>query len=205
MNKEQLLQSLQARGFPKKILEAFSKVPREEFIPEEIIDKAYEDTALPIGKGQTISQPYTIAIMLSELDPKTGQKILEVGSGCGYVLALLSEIVGKGGKVFGLEIVKELAEKSKENLHEYKNVRVLHKSGFEGFPDKAPFDRILISAAIREIPEPLISQLKVGGILVAPKGSRFEQDIIAIKRKSKAEFELLKRIPGFVFVPFIWE
>jgi len=203
MNKEQLLQSLQARGFPKKILEAFSKVPREEFIPEEIIDKAYEDTALPIGKGQTISQPYTIAIMLSELDPKTGQKILEVGSGCGYVLALLSEIVGKGGKVFGLEIVKELAEKSKENLHEYKNVRVLHKSGFEGFPDKAPFDRILISAAIREIPEPLISQLKVGGIIVAPKGSRFEQDIIAIKRKSKTEFELLKRIPGFIFVPFV--
>jgi len=203
MNKEQLLQSLQARGFPKKILEAFSKVLREEFIPEEIIDKAYEDTALPIGKGQTISQPYTIAIMLSELDPKTGQKILEVGSGCGYVLALLSEIVGKGGKVFGLEIVKELAEKSKENLHEYKNVRVLHKSGFEGFPDKAPFDRILISAAIREIPEPLISQLKVGGIIVAPKGSRFEQDIIAIKRKSKTEFELLKRIPGFIFVPFV--
>ena len=205
MNKQQLLDSLIEKGFPKRIVEAFSAVPRENFIQEEFSEKAYEDTALPIGHGQTISQPYTIALMLTHLDLKPGQKILEIGSGSGYVLALISEIVGKKGKVVGLEIVKELAEKSKENLEEYKNVKIFHKTGFHGFPDQSPFDRILLSAACRDIPEELMGQLKNGGILVAPQGSRFEQEIVVIKRRAKNEFEVLKKLPGFLFVPFVEE
>ena len=104
MNKEELLQNLTAKGFSKRVLDAFSKVPREKFVPYQFRGKAYEDTSLPIGHGQTISQPYTIALMLSELGAKSGEKVLEIGSGCGYVLALMSEIVGKKGKVFGFDI-----------------------------------------------------------------------------------------------------
>lgn len=203
MDKPQLLQNLTTKGFPKQVLDAFSKVPREKFVPYQFRGKAYEDTSLPIGHGQTISQPYTIALMLSELGVKRGEKVLEIGSGCGYVLALMSEMVGKKGKVFGMEIVGGLAEKSKENLEDYKNVKVFHKSGFEGFPEKAPFDRIILSAACRSIPEKLMSQLKEGGILVAPQGSRFEQEIVVIQRKTETEFEVLKKLPGFVFVPFV--
>ena len=118
MNKQQLLLSLKQKGFSKEILNAFSKIPRENFIPPQLKSKAYEDTALPIGKAQTISQPYTIAMMLSLLKLKPNQKVLEVGSGCGYVLALISEITKS--KVYGIEIIKELAEKSKQNLEMFK-------------------------------------------------------------------------------------
>lgn len=204
MNKSQLLESLEEKKFSKAILNAFYRAKRENFVPENVKDMAYEDTALPIGKGQTISQPYTIAMMLSLLDVEKGQKVLELGSGCGYVLALLSEMVGEQGKVFGVEVVKELAEKSKENLEDYNNIRVYNRNGSGGVEEEAPFDRILISAALRDIPEKIMAQLNPkGGILVAPKGSRFEQDLIAIQRNSKETFEMKERIPGFIFVPFI--
>ena len=203
MNKQELLNSLREKGFSKKIVDAFSRVKREDFTPRNIRAMAYEDTALPIGHGQTISQPYTIAVMLSLMDLKKSQKILEIGSGCGYVLALLSEIVGKNGKVYGVELVKELAIKSKEDLAGYRNITVYNKNGSEGLPEKARFDGIIISAALRDIPEKIMGQLKNNGIVVAPKGSRFEQELIAIQRKSESEFEIKKRIPGFIFVPFI--
>ena len=212
MDKLQLLQSLKQKNFPEEVIEAFSEVKREDFISEDLTEKAYDDTPLPIGQGQTISQPHTIAIMLSELNIKKGQKVLEIGSGSGYALSLLSELVGKGssskrsrteGKVFGIEIIPELVKMSKKNLRNYKNVKVFNQSGSDGFPEKAPFDRILISAAIHEIPEKLMAQLKVGGVLVAPKGSRFEQQIITIKRISETEF-MIKKLPGFfIFVPFV--
>jgi protein-L-isoaspartate(D-aspartate) O-methyltransferase len=204
MNKQQLLESLRKQGFSREILNAFYKVLREDFVPENIKDMAYEDNPLPIGNGQTISQPYTIAIMLSELDIIKGQKILELGSGCGYVLALMSEMVGDKGQVYGVEIVKPLAEKSKENLKDYKNIEVYNRNGAEGLSEKAPFDRILISAALHDIPEKIMGQLSEdGGILVAPKGSRFEQELVVIQRNSKTEFEKIKEIPGFIFVPFV--
>jgi len=108
MDKSQLIESLKMRGFSKEIISSFEKVRREDFVPEDMKKIAYEDTSLPIGEGQTISQPYTIAVMLSLLDLKKGQKILEIGSGCGYVLALVSELIGKGEKVYGIEIIKSL-------------------------------------------------------------------------------------------------
>lgn len=203
MNKFQLLQSLKQQGFSSQIINAFSKIPRENFIPPNLKPQAYEDTALPIGKSQTISQPYTIAMMFSLLELKKNQKVLEVGSGCGYVLALLSEIVGNKGKVFGIEIVKELAEKSKENLKDYRNIKVYNKNGSDGLKEKAPFDRILISAACKKIPKKLLSQLKDNGVIVAPVGIYgIEQSLVAMQRK-KDKSIIKKQIPGFVFVPFV--
>jgi protein-L-isoaspartate(D-aspartate) O-methyltransferase len=205
MDKLELIKSLEEKRFPKHVIDACSNVKRHDFIPYTLRTMAYDDSALPIGHGQTISQPYTIALMLSLLDLKPGQKVLEIGSGCGYVLALLSEIVGKKGRVFGIELINELAKKSKTLLSDYRNVRVFNRNGSKGLLEEAPFDRILISAALHDIPEVIIGQLKNNGILVAPKGSRFEQEIITIQRKSKAEFEIKKRLPGFIFVPFIGE
>lgn len=200
MNKTELLQSLKQRGFSKEILYAFSEVKRENFIPSKLKSHAYEDTALPVGKGQTISQPYTIGMMLSLLDLRKRQKILEVGSGCGYVLALISKITKE--KVFGIEIIKELVEKSKMNLKEYNNIEIYNRDGSRGLEEKAPFDRIIISAACKEIPKRLASQLKNNGIIVAPVGSKYEQSLIAFK-KIKKKLTIKKEIPGFVFVPFI--
>ncbi|GAJ18173.1 unnamed protein product, partial [marine sediment metagenome] len=164
--------------------------------------RAYEDMALPIGKGQTISQPYTIATMLSLLDLKKGQKVLEIGSGCGYVLALISKITGNKGKVFGVEIVKELAEKSKTNIKAYKNVKVYNRDGRQGLKEKSPFDRIIISAACGEIPKKILNQLKDKGIVVAPVGPQHWQSLVAIQRE-KDDFKIKEKLPGFVFVPFV--
>jgi len=202
MKKPQLLQTLKEKGFPEKIANAFEKVQRENFVPENAKKLAYENIALPIGNSATISQPSTIATMLLLLQLEKNQKVLEIGSGCGYVLALLSEIVGEKGKVFGIEVVKELAETSKENLKEYGNVEIFNKNGKNGLPEKAPFDRILISAALKKIPEEVLNQLKENGIVVAPLGSKSMQTLNSIKRV-KNEFITIKKIPGFVFVPFL--
>jgi len=200
MNKSQLLQSLKKKGFSDKILNAFSNVKRESFIPKQLKNIAYEDNALPIGNGQTISQPYTIAIMLQMLNLKPRQKVLEIGSGCGYVLALISKITKS--EVYGIEIIKELAEKSKQNLKDYPNISVYNRNGEEGLKEYAPFNRILISAAIKEIPKTILNQLEDKGVLVAPIGSNHSQDLIAIQRKNNSFIEK-QRIHGFVFVPFV--
>ncbi len=202
MNKQQLLQSLKEKGFSKKILNAFSEVKREEFVPEDLKNRAYEDNALRIGEGQTISQPYTIATMLSLLDLKKAQKVLEIGSGCGYVLALISELIGKKGKVYGVEIIKSLAEKSIENLKEYETIKIYNKNGREGLEEAAPFDRILISAGCEKVPDKILNQLKDKGILVAPVGSRYEQSLAVIQRKDN-KFRLKREIAGFIFVRFV--
>lgn len=202
MQKQNLLNSLKQKGFPRNILEAFSKVPRENFIPDNLKPHAYDDIALPIGQGQTISQPYTIAMMLDLMDLKKGQKVLEVGSGCGYVLALLSEMVGAEGNVFGIEIIKELAEQSKENLKDCKNVEVYNQNGKEGLKEHAPYDRILISAACGKIPDKLKEQLKNNGIIVAPVDSYGGQDLVAVQKDGNELIEK-KRVEGFRFVRFV--
>ena len=199
MNKTKLLNSLKKQGFSKEILDAFSKVKRENFISKKLKPYAYDDRALSIGEGQTISQPYTIAMMLSLLDLKKDQRVLEIGSGCGYVLALISTITQSN--VYSIEIVKELAEKSKKNLKNY-NVKVYNKNGAEGLEEKAPYDRILISAGCEKVPKKVLLQLKNNGILVAPVGPRIEQSLTVIQRK-KNKFIIKKEIPGFVFVPFV--
>jgi protein-L-isoaspartate(D-aspartate) O-methyltransferase len=202
MNKEQLISFLRKEGFEEKIVNAFEKIQREDFIRDNLKNLACENIALPITNDQTISQPSTIALALSLLKLKEKQKILEIGSGCGYVLALLSEIIGKEGKVYGIEIIKELAEDSKERLKNYENVEIFNKNGNKGLLERAPFDRILISAALEEIPKEILEQLNERGRIVAPIGPGFMQTLTTIKREGD-KFVVAKEVPGFIFVHFV--
>ncbi len=202
MDKTELLDSFRKQGFSEKIINAFAAVNRSDFIPPMIKFLAYEDTALPIGHGQTISQPQTVAVMLNLLHLKKDQKVLEVGCGSGYVLALMSEIVGENGKVYGLDIIRDLVERSRKPLYKYKNTQAFYGDGRFGMYEKAPFDRILISAAITSIPDALVGQLKDEGIIVAPIGSDNMQNLVSFK-KSKEGLTIIEQVPGFVFVKFI--
>jgi protein-L-isoaspartate(D-aspartate) O-methyltransferase len=196
MNKQQLINHLKQHNFPKPILEAINKVNRKKYIPEEFKKVAYLDNAQPIGHGQTISQPYTIAFMLFHLELKDNQKILEVGSGSGYVLDLISNI-SKNSRIFGIERIKSLAEKSKQILKNKNKIKIINKNGSKGLKEEAPFDRILVSASANQIPENLINQLKVGGILVIP----IKDSIIVLKKNNKEH--TIKEHYGFIFVPLI--
>lgn len=197
MDNSLLIDSLKRQNCEENIISAFQKVRREDFLPEHLKPYAYEDIALPLEDGSTTSQPSTIAFMLSLLDSKQNQKILEIGSGSGYVLALISEII-KNGKIYGLEINKNLAIKSANILKDDSNISVFHRSGSLGLPDFAPFDRILVSASFRDmrIPYQIAEQLKESGILIAPVKS----SIFKIK-KINGKFEE-KEYYGFAFVPF---
>lgn len=194
--KKELIDKLKKENFSKEILRAIRKVNRKKFVPDEFKEKSYDDIPLPIGFGQTISQPYTIAFMLTLLNLKNRQKILEIGSGSGYVLELLSEMC-PDSEIIGIEVVKELAEKSKKKLGKRKNIRIVNKNGATGFDEEAPFDRILVSASGREIPKGLINQLKYGGILVIP----IKNSIISLKKGRKKNF--IREFEGFSFVPLI--
>lgn len=202
MGKQQLINSLIHQGFSGQIINAFSEVKRENFIPNSLQHQSYDDIPLPIGKGQTISQPYTIATMFSLLDLKKSQNVLEIGSGCGYVLALLSNIVGKNRRVFGIEVIKELVDKARINLKDYSDIKLYNRNGAEGLSEHAPFDRIIISAALPKIPENLILQLKDNGIIVAPIGSRESQKLVKFQKVNE-KLIIKKEIDGFIFVPFI--
>lgn len=201
MNKEDLLKRIQTYCSKKEIINAFKEIQREEFVLKENKNEAYKDTALPIGYNQTISQPYTLSLMLELLDLKEGQKVLEIGSGSGYLLALISTIIKEKGKVYGIERVPELAKRSKEKLAKNKNIEIHCKNGALGHIENAPYDRIIISAAIKKVPQTILQQLKNKGKLVAPKGEQ-EQSLICIKREGE-NFKKIKEMPGFIFVPFI--
>jgi len=198
MLKDDLLSSLRQKGFSEDIITAFSKVKREDFIPDNLAPYSYEDIPLPIEVGSTISQPSTVAFMLNLLELKQGQKTLEIGSGSGYALALMSEII-KDGKIYGIEVIERLAVKSKSLLAQDSNIEVINRSGLNGLPEFSPFDRILVSASMpsKDFLNPMIEQLKDPGILVAP----VHQSIFQIKKENAVLTE--KEFPGFVFVPFI--
>jgi protein-L-isoaspartate(D-aspartate) O-methyltransferase len=198
MKKKDLIQQLKSQKFSKKIIEAFEKVDRSEFISKKHKKYSYHDIAIPIGKGQTISQPYTIAFMLTLLKLKNSQKILEVGTGSGYVLALINEI-SKNSEIYGIERIKELMERSKKILEDKKNIKVIQGDGSKGLPKVKGkgFDRILVSASAQEIPQKLVKQLKIRGILVAP----VRNSIIVVKKYSKKNE--IREYPGFRFVPLI--
>ena len=200
-----LVEQMQREGVLKNTLikNAFLSVPREKFFPEKYVRLSYDNNAFPIGSGQTISQPSTIAVMLELLDLQEGQKILEVGAGSAYVMALLSSIVGKKGKVFGIELLPELKERAEKNLGKAKcgkNVELLVADGCKGWPQKKPFDRILISAACKKIPEELGEQLAEKGKIVAPLGGSFSQEIVMLQ-KEKGRILEKERKCCFVFVP----
>ncbi len=196
MNKDELLASLRKKGFSEEIVSAFDKVKREDFVPQHLVGYAYEDMALPVMDGSTLSQPSTVAFMLNLLELKEDNKVLEIGSGSGYALALLSEIVSKG-KVYGIEIIQELGVKSKEYLKDKTNVEILIRDGSKGLPEYAPFDRILISASAKEVPRHLLTQMSENSILVAA----VNQSIFQIKKTKEGIIE--KEFPGFAFVPLV--
>lgn len=196
MDKEQLIAHLKQQGYSNEITNAFANVERKEFALEHLLAYAYEDIALPIEEGATLSQPSTIAFMLKLLDLKPGQKILEIGSGSGYALALMSEI-SKGAKIYGLELIKKLAVKSKRILKDKQNITIINKNGFHGLSKFAPYDRILVSASADAIPFHLLTQLNDPGILVLP----VKQSIFCIKKENNNIIE--KEYPGFAFVPLV--
>jgi len=181
-------------------LDAMKKVPRHKFVPPNLLDRAYDDGPLPIGYGQTISQPYIVAYMTAVIDPKPDQKILEIGTGSGYQAAILAEIIDS---VFTIEIVTELYKSSEKILKElgYKNVLCKNADGYYGWKKYAPFDAIIVTAAAEYIPPPLIEQLKDGGKMIIPVGSPFLNQTLILVEKNNEEITTTSLLP-VRFVPF---
>ena len=200
MNKEQLLTSLEGFAHPG-VISAMSRVPREMFLPDLLQGRAYDDTPLPIGLGQTISAPHMVAIMCTILDLQPGMNVLEVGGGSGYHAAVMAELVRPGGHVYSVERIAELAEAARSNLVRagVENVTVIHSDGSLGLPEHAPYDRISVAATAPSIPEPLKQQLKSGGRMVLPVG-RDSQELYLVTRKNGFSVE---RKMGVIFVPLI--
>lgn len=166
-------------------LRAMKHVPRHQFVPLEWIDNAYADSPLPIGLGQTISQPYIVALMTESIKPRKGQCVLEVGTGSGYQAAVLAEIIDT---VYTIELLPELATEAKERLKRlgYRNVVVRQGDGYKGWKERAPFDAILVTAAADDIPPNLIDQLKDGGIMIIPVGpAGTVQELMVVKKQGK--------------------
>lgn len=185
----------------ERVLEAMEKVPREQFVPEEVRDFAYEDTPLHIGHGQTISAPSMVAIMCDILDVQPGNKVLDVGTGWGYHAAILSILAGHG-TVYSVERIPELAERARKILAEqgYDNVKVINGDGSSGLPEFAPYDRINVAAAAPELPDELADELAEGGRMVVPVGRYLQELILAVKKNSKiTTYEK----GGVAFVPLV--
>ncbi|MBI5722834.1 MAG: protein-L-isoaspartate(D-aspartate) O-methyltransferase [Planctomycetes bacterium] len=175
-------QDLAGRGinYPG-LIEAFEAIPRELFIPPELRDQAYADHPIPIGKGQTISQPYIVAYMIQQLAPQPGQRVLDVGSGSGYQAAILSRLCGH---VYGIERSEYLAERSIQTLCQLgiTNATIRTGDGSLGLPDQAPFDRIICGAAAPDVPQQWIDQLAEGGRIVAPVGGQHVQELAIVEK-----------------------
>jgi protein-L-isoaspartate(D-aspartate) O-methyltransferase len=184
-----------------QVLEAMRRVPRHEFVPEALRERAYADTPLPIGSGQTISQPYVVAFMTQALELDADDRVLDVGTGSGYQAAVLAEIATR---VDSIEIVPELAERARRDLARlgYGNVEVRLGDGYRGWPEHAPFDAILVAAAPDHVPEPLVEQLAVGGRLVMPVGEGLQELVRLTKTPQGVQREALMAVR---FVPMTGE
>ncbi len=189
-----------------RVLAAMEKVPRHRFVPEDSSEHAYEDSPLSIGKGQTISQPYMVAVMTESAVPEAHERVLEVGTGSGYQTAILAELARE---VYSIERIPELAERAKGLLGRlgYENVFIRVGDGSEGWGEMAPFDAIVVTAGAPDIPEPLVEQLGLGGRLVIPIGSSHHQTLCTVRKETKSIRK--EEGTGCVFVPligtFAWE
>jgi len=195
-------EQIEARGVrSSRVLAALREVPRHEFVPLEERDRAYEDRPLPIGHGQTISQPYIVAVMTELLDLSGDERVLEIGTGSGYQAAVLGRLARE---VYTIEIVPELARRAEVDLRRlgFANVHVRDGDGYRGWPEHAPFDAIVVTAAPEHVPQPLVDQLAVGGRLVVPVGD-VSQDLVLITRDADGVRE--QRLLGVRFVPMTGE
>jgi protein-L-isoaspartate(D-aspartate) O-methyltransferase len=184
------------------VLAAMAKVPREEFIPAGQRGEAYSDGPLPIGHGQTISQPYIVAFMTEQLRPKPSDRVLEIGTGSGYQAAILAELVSE---VYSIEIVAPLAKNAEGTLQRlgYKNVHVKTGDGYKGWPEAAPFDAIIVTCAPDNVPQTLVAQLKDDGRMVIPVGDRFAQELYLLE-KTNGQLKQSATLP-VRFVPMVPE
>lgn len=202
IKREQMVKTqLQARGIKAPLtLHSMLNVPRHEFVPKNLVEHAYKDGALPIGSGQTISQPYIVAFMTEILKLKSTDKVLEIGTGSGYQAAVLGKIVDS---VFTIEIIKDLALSAKSRLEDlgFDNVIVKWGDGYHGWPEKAPFDAVMVTAGAESIPQPLVDQLKNGGRMVIPVGpsDNVTYLVSVIKKKDRI---ITKNLFPVRFVPF---
>ena len=205
-----LVDKLIQEGYLKTpaIIDAFRKIRREDFLRPGDEGEAGVNAPIAIGRGQTISQPLTVAFMLELLAPRAGEIILDVGSGSGWTVALLSRVTGETGRVFGVEVIEELAAFAAGNVAKYGYIesgraQIFCRDGYGGLPEFAPFDKIIVAAAPEETPENLLHQLKIGGRLVLPVGPRRgPQEIVKIDKIAADEYRE-ERYPGFIFVPMV--
>lgn len=205
--RKRLVEQLKAKGIKnEQVLAAIEKVPRHLFFDNTtarpaLLDHAYSDKALPIGAGQTISHPYTVAFQTEQLDIKPGDKVLEIGTGCGYQTAVLIEM---GAKVYSIERQKTLFDKTKLFLPYigYGGAKLIYGDGYKGMPQFAPFDKIIVTAGAPYIPNDLLEQLKVEGVMLIPIGEGENQEMIWLKKKSLIDFDK-KTLGSFKFVPLL--
>ena len=192
---------IERRGIENpRVLQALREVKRHLFVPPDEVSEAYEDHPLPIGHGQTISQPYIVALMTESIDPRASDRVLEIGTGSGYQAAVLSKVVKS---VYSIEIVEALGREAQKRLKDlgYENVTVRIGDGYQGWPEAAPFDAIVVTAAPPEVPQALVDQLAEGGRMVVPVGTAFQELLLIEKKKGG---EVTKRVITAVrFVPMV--
>ncbi len=200
--RRQLIDALRQKGLrDERVLEAMLRLPRHFFLEAAFAEKAYQNVAFPIGVGQTISQPYTVAYQTSLLEVRKRDKVLEIGTGSGYQAAVLALLEAR---VFTIERQEFLYQKTKTLLQKIglKGIRCYHRDGYKGMPEMMPFDKILVTCGAEEVPEALKSQLKIGGILVVPVGKEGRQKMLKITRLSSEEYNE-ESLEDFKFVPFL--
>ena len=183
MREKMVKSQIEGRGVvDQRVLAVLRKVPRHRFVPSHLRERAYDDSALPIGEGQTISQPYIVGIMTELLGLEGDERVLEIGTGSGYQAAVLAELVKH---VYTIEILEPLATQAERRLKEmgYTNVTVRCADGYQGWPEVAPFDAIIVTAAPEKVPQPLVDQLRVGGRMAIPVG-RFDQDLMLLVKEA---------------------
>jgi protein-L-isoaspartate(D-aspartate) O-methyltransferase len=200
--RKKLIDSLMEKGIhDEKVLQALERVPRHLFLDSSFLEFAYQDKAFPIGSGQTISQPYTVAFQTQLLQVVPGDKIMEIGTGSGYQSCVLLEM---GAKVYTIERQKKLFERTKAFLPTLGyNPKMFYGDGYKGLPAFAPFDKLIITAAAPEIPQDLINQMKTGGIMVIPLGPQDVQTMFTIQKVSQTEISRVEH-SQFRFVPMLW-
>lgn len=205
--RRRMVAGLRERGMAlsEKVEQAMLKVPRHLFVPEELRPKAYRDTPLPIGAGQTISAPHMVAIMAMALDLTEGQKVLEIGAGSGYNAAVMAELVGPKGKVVTVERHPDLAEKAAQVLRDtgHMNVQVVVGDGSLGYPPEAPYDRICVTCGAPRVPRPLLEQLKEEGVMVIPVGGLDHQSLLRVRKRGGGT--ITEQLGSVVFVPLVGE